>query len=133
VKSKEAVDAPSLLARFDGDRKLVKILVKTFRADCSRMLSRIRGASTARNAAALADAAHAFKGAAGNFGNSAAFETAREIEKLARQGKLDGARELCRTLEEQVGDFLLALQAIAQEKVPIKRKGRSRHSRRRKK
>jgi two-component system, sensor histidine kinase and response regulator len=132
-KSKEAVDAPSLLARFDGDLKLVKILVKTFRADCPRMLSRIRGASTARNAAALADAAHAFKGAAGNFGNSAVFETAREIEKLARQGKLDGARELCRTLEEQVSDFLPALQAIAQEKVPIKRKGRSRHSQRRKK
>jgi len=133
VKSKEAVDAPTLLARFSGDLKLVKILVKTFRADCSRMLSRIRGASTARNAAALADAAHAFKGAAGNFGNSAVFETAREIEKLARQGKLDGARELCRTLEEQVSEFLPALLAIAQEGVTMKRKGRSRHSPRRKK
>jgi hypothetical protein len=69
----------------------------------------------------------------GNFGASAAFETAREVEIQARQGKLDGARELCRTLEQQAAVFLPVLQAIAQEKQKTKRKGRTRHSLRRKK
>jgi two-component system sensor histidine kinase/response regulator len=131
--NKDAVDASALLARFSGDRKLVRTLIKAFHGDCPRMISRIRKASTARNTSALADAAHAFKGAVGNFGASPVFETAREIEKLARQGKLDGTRELCQGLEECMAEFLPALLAVAQEKKNIKRKGRSRHSQRRKK
>jgi two-component system sensor histidine kinase/response regulator len=131
--NKEAVDANALLERFSGDRKLVRTLVKAFHGDCSRMISQIRKASTARNATNLADAAHAFKGAVGNFGASVAFETAREIEKLARQGKLDGTRELCQGLEGCMAEFLPALLAVAQEKKKIKRKGRSRDSQRRKK
>ena len=131
--NKDAVDADALLERFSGDQKLVRTLVKAFHGDCSGMISRIRKASTARSAAALADAAHAFKGAVGNFGASVGFETAREIEKLARQGKLDGTRELCQRLEEYMADFLPALLAVAQEKKKIKRKGRSRQSQRRKK
>ncbi|MGD0544637.1 MAG: response regulator [Candidatus Acidiferrales bacterium] len=131
--NKGAVDANALLARFSGDRKLVRTLVKAFQGDCSRMISEIRKASTARNAATLADAAHAFKGAVGNFGASVAFETAREIEKQARQGKLDGTRELCHGLEERMAEFLPALLAVAKETKKIKKKGRSGHSRRRKK
>jgi len=132
-KNKNAVDEVALLTRFNGDRKLVRTLVSAFRSDCSRMISRIRNASTLRNNVALAEAAHAFKGAVGNFGVSAAFETAREIEKQARQGKLDGTRELCQGLEEQMAVFLPALVAAAQEKAKIKRKRRSRPSLRRKK
>ncbi len=130
-KTKEAVDGASLLSRFGGDRKLVRTLVKAFLADCSLMTSRIRKVSGTRDAAALADAAHAFKGAIGNFGVSEAFETAREIEKQARQGKLDSARELCKSLEGQIADFLPALRAVAKEKA--KRTGRIRRSLRRRK
>src|SRR3984885_12152732 len=53
--NKDAVDEGALLARFSGDRKLVRTLVKDFHGECSRLISRIRSASTARNAAALAD------------------------------------------------------------------------------
>jgi HPt (histidine-containing phosphotransfer) domain-containing protein len=112
---------------------LVIKLVNAFRKDCPRMITRIGSAIRSRDAAALADAAHALKGSVGNFGASAAFETAREVEKLAREGKLDGARELSGTLEERIAAFLLALQAIAQRNKNIKRRIRSRNSRRRKK
>jgi two-component system sensor histidine kinase/response regulator len=133
--SERTADESTLLARFNGDRKLVRTLVTTFREDCPRMMVRIRSAIRVRNAAALADAAHALKGSIGNFGVSTAFESAREVEKLAREGKLDGAREQCRMLEKQIAAFLLALQAIAQrkKKVKAKRRVRSRNSLRRKK
>ena len=113
--NKDAVDADALLERFSGDQKLVRTLVKAFHGDCPGMISRIRRASTARSAAALADAAHAFKGAVGNFGDSVGFETAREIEKLARQGKLDGTRELCQRLEEYGGLSTGTLGSSARE------------------
>jgi PAS domain S-box-containing protein len=133
--SERAADESTLLARFNGDRKLVLTLVTAFREDCPRMMVRIRSAIRMRNAAALADAAHALKGSIGNFGVSSAFENAREVEKLAREGKLDGAREQCRMLEKRVAAFLLALQAVAQrkKKVKAKRRVRSRNSLRRKK
>jgi PAS domain S-box-containing protein len=133
LKSEQTVDNSTLLARFGGDRRLVFKLVNAFRKDCPRMIARIGSAIRARDAAALADAAHALKGSVGNFGASAAFETAREVEKLAREGKLDGARELSGTLEERIAAFLLALQAIARRNKNIKRRIRSQNSRRRKK
>jgi PAS domain S-box-containing protein len=133
--SEPTANESTLLARFNGDRKLVLTLATAFREDCPRMMVRIRSAIRVRNATALAEAAHALKGSIGNFGASSAFESAREVEKLAREGKLDGACELCRTLEKQIAAFLLALQAIAQrkKKVKAKRRVRSRNSLRRKK
>jgi PAS domain S-box-containing protein len=132
-KSEDKLDESALLARFSGDRKLVLTLATAFCQDCPRMMGRIRKAIRARDAAALADAAHALKGSIGNFGASAAFEKAREVEKLAREGKLDGARALCITLEKHLDAFLPALQAIAQKKEKAKRRALSRSSRRRKK
>jgi two-component system sensor histidine kinase/response regulator len=129
--SGRAVEESALLARFSGDRKLVLTLATAFRKDCPVMMARIRTAIRVRDAAALADAVHALKGSIGNFGSSDAFESAREVEKLAREGKLGGARELCSTLEKQIAAFLPALQAIAQGKA--KRRIRSRKSQRRKK
>jgi PAS domain S-box-containing protein len=118
------VDAKSLLVRFSGNRKLLRSIVKTFREDCPRMMARIRAALSARDAVALADAAHALKGSVGNFGPTAALETTREMEKGARQGKLDGAWELYATLEDQIALLLPALHAIGAHKVASRRQAR---------
>ena len=106
-----AMDADRLLARFDGNRKLLGSLIGTFQHDCPKMMTKIRGALSARDPRLLAEAAHALKGSVGNFGPSSAFETAREIEKTGREGKLDGAWELCATLEDDLSRLLPTLQS----------------------
>jgi CheY-like chemotaxis protein len=123
-----ALDGKALLARFSGNRKLLRNIVKTFREDCPRMMGRIRAALTARDAVALADGAHALKGSIGNFGDSAALETTREMEKAARQGKLDGTWELYATLEDQIASLLPALHTIGAQKTKSQRQGRPQHS-----
>jgi PAS domain S-box-containing protein len=123
-----ALDGKALLARFSGNRKLLRNIVKTFREDCPRMMGRIRNALTARDAVALADSAHALKGSIGNFGESAALETTREMEKAARQGKLDGTWELYATLEDQIASLLPALHTIGAQKPKSQRQARSQHS-----
>jgi PAS domain S-box-containing protein len=123
-----ALDGKALLARFSGNRKLLRNIVKTFREDCPRMMGRIRNALTARDAVALADSAHALKGSIGNFGESAALETTREMEKAARQGKLDGTWELYATLEDQIASLLPALHTIGAQKTKSHRQARSQHS-----
>jgi PAS domain S-box-containing protein len=123
-----ALDGKALLARFSGNRKLLRDIVKTFREDCPRMMGRIRAALTARDAVALADGAHALKGSIGNFGDSAALETTREMEKAARQGKLDGTWELYATLEDQIASLLPALHTIGAQKTKSQRQARPQHS-----
>ncbi|MGA9972480.1 MAG: response regulator [Candidatus Acidiferrales bacterium] len=123
-----ALDGKALLARFSGNRKLLRNIVKTFREDCPRMMDRIRTALTARDAVALADGAHALKGSIGNFGESAALETTREMEKAARQGKLDGTWELYATLEDQIALLLPALHTIGAKKTKSQQQARPQHS-----
>src|SRR3984957_968298 len=110
------VDVAALMKRFSGNKKLLRTIVGTFREDCPKMMARIRNGLNSHDAAQLADGAHALKGSVGNFGPSAALETAREMEKNGRQGKLEGAWELYATLEDEIALLLPALQAIGDKK-----------------
>ncbi len=127
-----SLDESSLLARFNGNRKLLQTLVKTFLEDCPKMMTRIRKAVTAHDAAALADAAHALKGSVGNFGPSAPFETARRMEISARQGTLGGSWEAFATLEDEMASLAPALKRYGKAKQATGRRTRPKHSPRRK-
>ncbi len=127
VDGRKPLDAEALLDRFAGNRKLLRAILKTFREDCPMMMARIRDAIKLQNAAAIADAAHALKGSVGNFGETAALESAREIEKKGRQGKLDGTWETYATLEDDIALLLPALHSIGEPKKPTKRR-RTLHS-----
>jgi PAS domain S-box-containing protein len=126
------LDVNALMARFSGNKKLLRTIVGTFREDCPKMMARIRAALTAHDATLLADGSHALKGSVGNFGASAALETAREMEKNARQGKLDGAWELYATLEDEIASLLPALQAIGEKTEKPRRTARPVHAQGRK-
>jgi PAS domain S-box-containing protein len=132
AESDGAFDEETLLKRFNGNRNLLRLLVKTFREDCPKMMARIRRALEARDPAALADAAHGLKGSVGNFGVSAAQKTAREMEISARQGTLNGAWETYARLEEDIARLLPALHAIGDSKSIAGREGRPPQSMRRK-
>jgi HPt (histidine-containing phosphotransfer) domain-containing protein len=92
------------------------------------MMARIRTALAANDANLLAEGAHALKGSVGNFGPTAALEVTREMEKIARQGKLDGAWELYATLEDEIALLLPALHAIGAQKRPLRRTSRPQHA-----
>jgi PAS domain S-box-containing protein len=126
--ARHALDAEALLEWFSGNRKLLRNIVKTFRDDCPRMMARIRNALAANDANLLAEAAHALKGSVGNFGPTAALEAIREMEKIARQGKLDGAWELYATLEDEIALLLPALHAIGAQKRAVRRSRRPHHA-----
>jgi len=71
-----------------GDRKLARKMVRAFLQDCPRMLNAIRRAVRARNPEAIRSAAHALKGASGNWGPNGAFEAAAHLERTAKNGNL---------------------------------------------
>jgi signal transduction histidine kinase/CheY-like chemotaxis protein/HPt (histidine-containing phosphotransfer) domain-containing protein len=99
-----------------GNEKLIRSLVKSFLEDAPKRLSDIRRAVSQKNAAKLAGAAHAFKGAAAIFGAPGAVGAARNLEAMGKAGNVHGAEKELRTLEEEfvrLKTDLLALQTSA--------------------
>jgi two-component system sensor histidine kinase/response regulator len=131
-KSGGAFDASALLERFDGNRKLLRAIAKTFQEDCPKMMGRIRNSLAARDANGLAGAAHALKGSVGNFGPSAAFETARQMELAGRSGTLDRAWEMYAMLEDDLARLVPALHVISNSKATNGRRNKPPRSTRRK-
>jgi PAS domain S-box-containing protein len=115
-KAEGSFDQAALLARVDGNRKLLESLARTFREDCPKMMARIRKSLQTGDMQGLAEAAHALKGSVGNFGASSAFDSARKIEMTARQGTLDGAWEMYAALEDDTARLLPGLEKLSEGK-----------------
>jgi HPt (histidine-containing phosphotransfer) domain-containing protein len=73
-------------------------LVTIFRADSPGLMRRIKQAAAKRNMEALAQAAHALKGALATIGAVPACETAARLEAAARAGDSKAAGPLVATL-----------------------------------
>jgi HPt (histidine-containing phosphotransfer) domain-containing protein len=66
------------------------------------MLSAIGRSVAAGDAIGLARAAHSLKGSVGNFGKTESFESAKELERMGREGVLVGAGECFALLQDQL-------------------------------
>ena len=83
-----AFDLEGALARVEGDRALLSELTRIFSADVPRALAEIRRCATTGDNAGLELAAHAFRGACGNFGAKGAVGAAHVLELMGRRAVL---------------------------------------------
>jgi len=120
--SMEPCDEAALLERLSGDRKLLLELIEMFLAGSPKMLSRIQKAMAARDAIKLQQAAHALKGSVGNFVAKEAYEAARELEMLARDGDLTAAATAFPPVKSAIGRLRLSLETIAKRHAAKRRK-----------
>jgi len=124
------LDPEALLARFRGDAGLLHRLADVFREDCPHLLAQIQRALRAGNAEAVARAAHAFKGAAANFGVGDVVGAAKRVEAAGREGNLSQGKAAYADLEKMLPAFLGALAAIG-SKVKTGRRTRARRGKQR--
>jgi HPt (histidine-containing phosphotransfer) domain-containing protein len=113
-----ALELATLLARFGGDAKLVRRLVKVFLDDCPRMVSRIKKAAAAQEPDALAEAAHGLKGAVSNFGATQVLEVVRQLEATAQRHDMAAARRIYQQLERAIPALVEALRGVVSRSVP---------------
>src|SRR5713226_3390200 len=97
-----AIDHATLLAGVDGNRRVLRELVRLFLADCPRRLAEIKEAIRRGDAGALGRAAHTLKGSIGNFAAKNAFAAAQRLEIMGRGVNLDNAGKACATLESEL-------------------------------
>jgi len=114
LESGEIMDRALCVQRLGGNAQLIRHLVEVFRADCPRMLAEIHAAAAARHPAALERAAHALKGAVGNFAAGRAVEAAQRLEMMGHGGDLANAPAACAALEQEI-DRLLPMLAELDE------------------
>jgi HPt (histidine-containing phosphotransfer) domain-containing protein len=104
---------PALPELVRGDAALLRELIGMFFEDCPQQMGYIRAAVRERDAAGLRSAAHLLRGSIGNFGLSAAYEEARTLEAMGRDGRLDNADVCFATLEAEVARLQTALAEFA--------------------
>jgi CheY-like chemotaxis protein len=95
VKASVAIDWRRIdsLKPFDADGSMVSGAIASFLADAPGRIEAIRSTRAAGDAAALASASHALKGAAANIGAARLQELSGAIETCAQEGRLGGADE----------------------------------------
>ena len=109
----KVVDFARLLERVGGDRKALAELVGIFRADSPKQIARVRKAVRDEDAPALRAAAHAIKGAVGNFAAQGATEAAVRLQRMGESGDLAGAGDALARLEHEIERVLKALAEVA--------------------
>lgn len=96
------VDWEKAVAQVGGDEAVIADLAGLFLAECPGLETGIRAAVDAGNAADLRRHAHTLKGSAGVFRAEAAVEAAQRLEKMGREGDLDGAEEAVSALAHEL-------------------------------
>lgn len=116
------IDRAALLAAVDGNRRLLRELVRLFLADCPRRLAEIKEAVRRGDAEALRIEAHTLKGSIGNFAAKQAFAAAQRLEIMGRDGDLDKAGDARMALESELGRLTEGLTKLTRDSSMRKRK-----------
>jgi len=104
------LDQEEIQETLDGDPELFRDLVGIFLEDYEDQIRAVRSAAAGRDPDALAQAAHALKGAVAMFAAHQARAVACEMEQYCRQGRLEPALELVGRLEKEMDRLLPVLR-----------------------
>jgi two-component system sensor histidine kinase/response regulator len=112
ARPEPAFDLEGALARVEGDRSLLSELTRIFSADVPRALAEIRRCATTGDNAGLEIAAHAFRGACGNFGAKGAVGAAHALELMGRRAILTDVGLRLEDLERETLSLQHALLSL---------------------
>ena len=113
--SEPVFDRNATLARVEGDIELLSVVVELFCDDSPGMLSEIRESIGRFDGKRLERAAHALKGAVGNFGARYACDAALRLEAMGRSGDFANADQECAKLEKEITRLQRALEMFRKE------------------
>ena len=111
----DAIDWLAAIAHLEGDVELLKEIAGMFLDQCPDLVARARDAVAKADPVEIERAAHTIKGSVGNFAAKAAFEAARRLERIGRDGTLDEAEEAQAALEAELERLKPALVTLGRE------------------
>ncbi|GAA5168091.1 hybrid sensor histidine kinase/response regulator [Viridibacterium curvum] len=105
AKGTPLFDRAWMLQQIGGDESLMREVIGIFLGDFTDASQRLATAVARDDAAAVREAAHAVKGAIGNFGTGVAFEAALALETAGKNGENARFPELHTTLVRLLGEL----------------------------
>jgi CheY-like chemotaxis protein len=114
-ESKAAFDRAEVMHRVEGDRELLKELVELFMEVLPDQQKELREAIESGNSKKVDQSAHGIKGLVGNFAATTTFDLAFQLERMGRDGNLNGAEETFQALEIALEQLKLALAELIGE------------------
>jgi HPt (histidine-containing phosphotransfer) domain-containing protein len=111
----DSLNSKGLIKAFENDHHLFEELVEIFVNDYPQMLNTLRKSLESTDAETLSRTAHSLKGMLRNFQADAVADKAFELEKIGKQGELDGADQIIESLTGQLDDVARKLKQLARE------------------
>jgi two-component system sensor histidine kinase/response regulator len=111
-KPQPAFDEAAFLSRMDGSYEVCAQIAEAFFGEGPKLVERLKGELKKKDAAQLARAAHALKGAIANFTDGQAFQSAVRLEQAARENDLRVVAEGLPRLEREVTELVEELRAF---------------------
>ncbi len=108
-------DRNAALVQVDGDEELLGELAQMFLDELPIQLAALRDAVARGDSKAVEQAAHALKGAVGNFAARRSFDRARDLEMMGRAGDVARVREGLEDLEESLQSLEPALARLVKK------------------
>src|SRR5438445_525678 len=98
-------DLDAALNAVEGDRELLRRMVQLFVSQCPQLMEQIRSALARGDGVAVQRAAHTLRGSVCNFAAGRAYEAAKRLEQLGREGQLAQASAAQADLEEAISQL----------------------------
>jgi two-component system sensor histidine kinase/response regulator len=95
-------DRHAILARVEGDRRLLAKMVRMFGVQSEKLMGEIGETIALCDGPGLERAAHKLKGSLGNFGASTAAAKSAQLEEMGANGVWTNAAAACAELEAEV-------------------------------
>jgi two-component system sensor histidine kinase/response regulator len=111
--SSGACNVDAFIERVDGDTELAREMAVLFIPDAMRLVSEIQAAIESGDSKGLREAAHALKGAAGNFDAARTVAGALDLERMGKAGDLSRAQEVFANLSVETTHLIEALRKFA--------------------
>jgi HPt (histidine-containing phosphotransfer) domain-containing protein len=113
MAAESAWSLDALVSQLAGDEQLAREMVVLFVDECPQMIGAVHDALATGSSDAVRRAAHALKGAAGNFTPDGPTATARRLELSAAEGRLDEAAALINRLEQELDELRQAMARLS--------------------
>lgn len=115
VNPAPAINRPALFERVDDDWGLLQTLLEIFESQERKHLDAVEDAFARQDLSDIARSVHGLASSLGTLASTGAFTTAREVERLAREGVADALPEAHVRLKQEYATFRAAIDALAVE------------------
>ncbi|MDQ7053433.1 MAG: NAD-binding protein [candidate division KSB1 bacterium] len=101
----------TLQQQVDNDKNLLIEIISIFQDDASRLLEQIQEAISSKDNKMLQRTAHTLKGSLATLAANSPYQKAQELEKLAKDGNMDGAAKVFHKLKNEIEHLKEELQS----------------------